>query len=83
MAPKPSQVPVTSGNGQSRGDSAASMQHEAQSSSLDQAVALQSALRDAVAKTTELIRTLKREKKQAKLVRSTLASLRQIQTLDA
>lgn len=83
MVKKPPQDPVASGNGRSGSNAAASTQQEAQSSSLDQAAALQSALRDAVAKTTELIRTLKREKKQAKLVHSTLASLKQLQTLDA
>jgi hypothetical protein len=83
MAKKPTGDNTPSGNGRSRSNAAASTQQEAQSSSLDQAVALQAALRDAVTKTTELIRALKREKKQAKLVRSTLASLKQLQTLDA
>lgn len=84
MAKKRSQDSTASGtgNGRSRGDTAASTQRQASSSALDQAVELQTALRDAVAKTTELIRALKREKKQAKLVRSTLASLRQIKTVD-
>jgi hypothetical protein len=49
---------------------------------LEQATALRTTLRNAVNETTELIRALKREQKQSKLVRSTLASLRQIQTVD-
>ena len=49
---------------------------------LEQATALRIALRDAVNKTSELIRTLKREQKQSKLVRSTLASLKQIQAVE-
>ncbi len=82
MAKAPSNSKETSGNGRSRGDTAASTEQETPASALDQAAELQAALRDAVAKTTALIRTLKREKKQVKLVRSTLASLKQIQTID-
>ncbi len=82
MAKAPSNSKETSGNGRSRGDTAASTEQETPANALDQAAELQVVLRDAVAKTTALIRTLKREKKQAKLVRSTLASLKQIQTID-
>jgi hypothetical protein len=71
-----------SGNGRPAGQTPAATGQTAPASAIDQAAELQAALRDAVAKTTALIRTLKREKKQAKLVRSTLASLKQIQTID-
>ena len=57
-------------------------EQESPVSSLDQAVALRDALRDAVNQTTVLITALKRERKQSKLVRSTLASLKQIQAVE-
>ena len=55
---------------------------ESTAGALEQATVLRSVLRDAVNKTSELIRALKREQKQSKLVRSTLASLKQIQAVD-
>jgi hypothetical protein len=55
---------------------------ETTAGALEQATALRTTLRDAVNKTSELIRTLKREQKQSRLVRSTLASLKQIQAVD-
>ncbi len=57
-------------------------QQESTAGALEQATALRTALRDAVNKTSELIRALKREQKQSRLVRSTLASLKQIQAVD-
>jgi hypothetical protein len=48
---------------------------------VEQAEALKAALREAQTKTTELIAGLKRHKKQAKLVQSTLAALRQLQNI--
>ena len=50
---------------------------------IDQAEALRSTLRATVAQTSELLVGLKRQRKQTSLVRSTLASLRQLQQLDA
>ena len=50
---------------------------------IDQAEALRSSLRETVAKTAELIAGLKRHRKQSKIVRNTLASLRQLQNLGA
>jgi len=50
---------------------------------IDQAEALRAALRETVAKTSELIADLKQHRKQNRIVRSTLASLRQLQNLDA
>jgi len=49
---------------------------------IDQAEALRAALRETVAKTRELIAGLKRHRKQNRIVRGTLASLRQLQNLD-
>lgn len=48
---------------------------------LAQADALRDALREAAGKANHLIQTLKREKKQSRLLKSTLASLREIQKL--
>ena len=50
---------------------------------INQAEVVRSALREAVAKTSEVIAGLKRHRKQSRLVKSTLASLRQLQVLDA
>jgi len=49
---------------------------------VEQAEALRDSLNDALGKTRELIRSLKRQKKQSRIVESTLASLRQLQTVD-
>ena len=46
---------------------------------IEQAIALRDALRESVNKTNELIRSLKRQKQQSRLVASTLASLKQLQ----
>ena len=48
-------------------------------SPIAQAVAVRTALREALAQTNELIRALKRDKRQGRLVASTLASLKQLQ----
>ena len=47
---------------------------------IEQAVALKGTLRETLLQTNELIRTLKRQKKQSRLVATTLASLKQLQT---
>ena len=73
--------PGAGSNGRSA-TKARTAKQESPASALEQAMALRTALRDAVNETSELIRALKREHKQSKLVRSTLASLRQIQTVD-
>jgi hypothetical protein len=49
---------------------------------LEQAHALRSVLRDALTKTNELVSSIKRHKRQSRLVESTLASLRQLQSID-
>ncbi|HEY1601334.1 MAG TPA: hypothetical protein VGG64_17160 [Pirellulales bacterium] len=48
-------------------------------SPIDQAVALRTALRNAATQANDLIRSLKRQKRQTKLVASTLASLKELQ----
>jgi hypothetical protein len=49
---------------------------------LDQAHALSSGLRDALTKSNALVSSIKRHKHQSRLVESTLASLRQLQSID-
>jgi hypothetical protein len=46
---------------------------------IEQAVAMRDSLRESVAKANELIRTLKRQRQQSRLVATTLASLKQLQ----
>jgi hypothetical protein len=48
-------------------------------SPIEQAKALRASLRETLGKTNELIRTLKRQEKQSRVVASTLASLKQLQ----
>jgi len=50
---------------------------------LVEAEALKALLRDAYTRTNQLLLAIKRQKKQAHAVRATLASLRQLQHLDA
>ncbi len=50
---------------------------------IDQAEAVKTSLRETLNHTSELIASLKKHRKQTKLVRSTLASLRQLQAIDA
>lgn len=50
---------------------------------IEDAEALKVALRDALSKTTALIAGLKRQRQQTRLMRSTLQSLKALQTLDA
>ena len=49
---------------------------------LQQAEAAKTSLRDAFSQINRLIGSLKRHRRQSKLVQSTLASLKQLQTLD-
>ena len=46
---------------------------------IEQAIVLRDSLRTALVQVNELIRSLKRQKREARLVQSTLASLRQLQ----
>jgi len=50
---------------------------------IEQAEAVKTSLRETLTNTSELITFLKKHRKQTKLVRSTLASLRQLQSIDA
>ena len=50
---------------------------------LAQAEVVKASLRDSLGKTTALIASLRRHRKQSRLIKSTLASLRQLQSLDA
>jgi hypothetical protein len=50
---------------------------------IEQAEAVKTSLRDTLNRTTELITALKKHRKQSRIVRSTLASLRQLQAIDA
>ena len=50
---------------------------------IEQAESVKSSLRETLNQVGTFISDLKRQKKQAKLVRTTLASLKQLQSLDA
>jgi len=52
---------------------------ETHESPIEQVAALRLSLRDALTKTNELLRSLKRQRRQSRLVASTLASLKQLQ----
>ena len=49
---------------------------------IEQAETLKNSLQESLSQTRELIAALKKQKKQSRLVQSTLASLRQLQTSD-
>ena len=80
MAKTPSNGKETSGNGRPLRNTTAPSEETVPVTALEQAVELQTVLRGAATKTAEMIRTLKREKKQSRLVKSALASLRELQT---
>ncbi len=71
----------TNGNGR-KGATPAPVSEPESSSPLEQAEALRDSLKNALDKTRDLIRVLKRQKKTSRIVESTLASLRQLQTVD-
>ena len=50
---------------------------------IEQAETVKASLRETLTGTSELSASLKKHRKQTKLVRSTLASLRQLQSIDA
>ena len=52
-------------------------------SALEQAIALRDSLRVSAAAAGELVRALKKERKQSRALRTTLASLKSIENLDA
>ena len=71
----------TNGNGHKSAVSTTASEAET-SSPIEQAEALRDSLKDALDKTRDLVRVLKRQKKASRIVESTLASLRQLQTVD-
>ena len=73
----------TKTNGNGRKSNSQTAANEADSSSpIEQAEALRDSLKDALDKTRELVRSLKAQRKASRIVESTLASLRQLQTVD-
>ena len=56
---------------------------QAKTTPIEQAIAFRDALRTAVVQANELIRSLKRQKREARLVQTTLASLKQLQKVGA
>ena len=50
---------------------------------IEQAEAVKTSLRETLTNASELIASLKKHRKQSRLMKSTLASLRQLQTLDS
>lgn len=69
------------GNGR-KADVPANVNEADTSSPIEQAEALRDSLKDALGKNRELIRSLKTQKKTSRIVESTLASLRQLQSVD-
>jgi hypothetical protein len=59
---------------------AAAQEVAASSNPIAQAEALRASLRDTLSKTSELISSLKRQRRQSKLVQSTLAALQELRT---
>jgi len=86
--PQPRRNPATmhSKNNQTNGNSKHNGQSAAETNSttplIEQAETLRDSLQDALSQTRELVSALKRQKKQSRLMKSTLASLRQLQTVD-
>ena len=71
------------GNGTSNGTDTGSENPAGVDALIEQAEAVKTSLRETLANTSELITSLKKHRKQTRLVRSTLASLRQLQSIDA
>jgi hypothetical protein len=74
---------TSNNNGNGRKSAAPAPATEADSGSpIEQAEALRDSLKDALDKTRDLVRVLKRQKKTSRIVEATLTSLRQLQTVD-
>lgn len=56
-------------------------QQEDAATLIDQATAVHMSLRETLRKTTELVKALKRYRRQSRIVQSTITSLRQLKTL--
>ena len=73
----------SNGNGAGASDGTGPENSTGVESLIEQAEAVKTSLRETLTNTSELITSLKKHRKQTKLVRSTLASLRQLQSIDA
>lgn len=73
----------TNGTTHAPGNGTIHAEPASEASLIEQAEAVRTSLRDSVDKVSDLITALKRHRKQSRLVRSTLSSLKQLQTLDA
>ena len=71
----------TSGNAK-HNDGESATETNGSTSLIEQAESLRDSLQGSLSQTRELIAALKRQKKQSRLMKSTLASLRQLQTVD-
>ena len=87
LPPQSRRTPVTmsktnhaNGNGKHNGEAAT--ETNGTTSLIEQAETLRDSLQESLSQTRELITALKRQKKQSRLMKSTLASLRQLQTVD-
>ncbi len=85
--PHPRRTPITKPkNNQTKGKAKSSDESAAETngsmSLIEQAESLRDSLQGSLSQTRELIAALKRQKKQSRLMKSTLASLRQLQTVD-
>ena len=69
-------------NGDAQRNGAANDETNSTTSLIEQAETLKNSLQESLSQTRELIAALKKQKKQSRLVQSTLASLRQLQTAD-
>jgi len=82
---EPKGTPKSTTNGRAKGRSRASgaaptnAERQDAAALIEQAEVVKASLRDAVAKTTELVRSLKRHRKLSKTVQSALSSLRELQ----
>ncbi len=73
----------TNQNGQARNNGTGNDDRAGVEVLIEQAEAVKTSLRETLTNTSELISALKKHRKQSRLVRSTLASLRQLQSIDA
>jgi hypothetical protein len=85
--PKTRRQPVTmptapEKNGSAKRNGQTTAETNGTNSLIEQAESVKDSLQESLSQTRELIGALKRQKKQSRLVQSTLASLRQLQTVD-
>jgi len=69
-------------NGSAKRNGQTTAETNGTNSLIEQAETVRDSLQESLSQTRELIGALKRQKKQSRLMRSTLASLRQLQTVD-